>query len=168
MCWNAEGMTRRETALFHGSGSERREANYISNRVNVWNIRLIMFIDLQESSFIGLQAYGFDVERASRAGPPDAIKRHLGDDLFATEQMYFDAVSMVVSNWLDHIHFFTETHDSAFLVEMISERVDNFCVHEWEQAAALVNDRHAHAQRGKNTGIFETNHARTDNGQRAR
>ena len=127
-----------------------------------------MFVHFQEAAFVCLQTHRFDVERTCRAGPPDAVERHLGDDLFAAGEMDLYTVAVFVGDGFDHIHLFAEAHNGALLVEMIGERVDDFRVHEWEQAAALVNDRDTHAEGSKDAGIFKTDHARAHHRQRAR
>src|SRR5688572_18196691 len=82
--------------------------------------------------------------------------------------MYSHTLAMFIGDRFDHIHFFTEAHDGALLVEMVGQRVDDFRVHKWEQAAALVNDRHAHAEGGKDAGVFKADNTRTHNGKSAR
>src|SRR5687768_5631142 len=82
--------------------------------------------------------------------------------------MYSYAVTMFVGDRFDHIHLFTKSHNGTLLIKMVGERVDDFRVHEWEQAAAFINNCHAHAKRGKDAGVFKTDNARAHYCQRAR
>src|SRR5687768_5246269 len=148
-------MTRGETSLLHRCGCQRWKTNHISNSVNVRAIRLEMLIDFQEAPFICDQACGFDIKRTCRARAPNAVERHLCDDLFAACKMYLYAVAMFVGDRFDHINFFTKAHYGTLLIKMIGERVYDFRVHEWEQAAAFVNDSDAHTKRSKDASIFK-------------
>ncbi len=79
--------------------------------------------------------------------------------------MDFYTLAIFIDDGFDCIHFFTKPHDGTLLIQMVSEGVDDFRIHEWEQATAFVNDRHAHAERGKDAGVFETNDACAHNCQ---
>ena len=127
-----------------------------------------MFVHFQESALVGLQTDRFDVEGACRAGPPDAVERHLGDDLLAAGEMDLHAVAVLVGDEFNAVHLFAEAQNGALLVEMVGERVDDFRVDEGQQAAALVDDGDTHAEGGKDAGIFQSDHARAHHRQRAR
>src|ERR1043165_2289616 len=101
--WNSKRVTRREPSLLHGGRSERWKADHIADRVDVGDICLVMFAHLQEATLVRLEADCFDVKRARRACPPDAIKRHLGNDLLPATQMNLDAVSVVVGDGFNHL-----------------------------------------------------------------
>src|SRR6266545_1200437 len=51
---NSKGMTCREPALFHGSGSKRRESDHISDCIDVWDVCLVMLIRPEKSALICL------------------------------------------------------------------------------------------------------------------
>ena len=68
--WDSEGMTGSQAALLHRSGCQRRKTDHVSNRIDVWNVGLIMFIDLDEPAFVSLQTDGFDIQRARRPVRP--------------------------------------------------------------------------------------------------
>src|SRR5688572_29890697 len=161
-------MTGGETSLLHGSGSKGGEPDHITYRIDIGSVCLILCIHFQESALICLQTRRLDIEGTCRAGPPDAVERHLSNDLFAADEVDLHAVAVFVGNGFDTVHLFSEAQDGALLVKVVGERVDDFRVDEGEQAAALVDDGHAHPKGGKDAGIFQTDHARAYNRQRAR
>src|SRR5690349_18070036 len=123
-------MTGSETSLLHRSGSEGGEPDHISHRVDIWHVRLILWVDFQESPLISLQTSRLDVEGACRAGPPDAVQRHLRNDLLATGEMDLYALAVLVVDEFNAMHLFAETQYGTLLVEMVGEGVHDFRVDE--------------------------------------
>ena len=51
--FEVEGMAHGDARLFHGCGGECGKADHIPSGVDVRDIRLIMFIDLQKTALVG-------------------------------------------------------------------------------------------------------------------
>src|SRR5687767_3080361 len=58
----AKCVTCGEASLLHGGGCQRWETDHITDPIDIWDVRLEMFIDLQEAAFICCQPSGFDIE----------------------------------------------------------------------------------------------------------
>ena len=109
-----------------------------------------------------------EVERAGGAGAADAVKRGVGDDLLAAGKHRFDVMAVGVVDGLDARHLFAEAERHAVFAKVVAEGLDDFAVDERQQAIALVDQRDAHAQRRKDAGILNADHARAHHRQGAR
>jgi hypothetical protein len=151
--------------LLHGRGGQSRKANAIARRVDVFDRRLKMFVDLNPATRVRRQTRSRKVEQARVGLPPGGVKQTLRVQTFAALQP--DLHLPPFTN-LDLSDLFAQTKDGFLSPHVIAQSFHDLLIHEVEDGGPLVNDRHFEAERRRHRGVLEPDHAGPHDNQVAR
>ena len=161
---DAKRMACGNTALFHGGGCETWKTDDITGGINMRHIGLERhMVNLDAAPAIDIDPNGIQSETAHVARAARRIEQHIGFHQAAIGQADFNTC------WFhrDVFYFGTQADGHAAVTHLVDEIIDQFAVHEIQYCFAGFNQGDRHVQRGKDRGIFNTDHATADHRQRA-
>jgi hypothetical protein len=127
-----------------------------------------MIVHHEPAAVVGGETGGRQVQSVGGAGATDAVQRLVGNDLLAAGEVDAHARAVLVVDRLHVADRLAQPQRNPALAQVIRKRVHDFRVDERQQARALVDERDAHPQRGKDAGIFAADDAGADDGEGAR
>src|SRR5215470_2228100 len=126
-----EHVRRRKPTLLHRSAGQRREANYISRRIDVGNVGLEERVDGDFSSISRGNTYGRQIELITICLASDRIQ----NDLPVHDLAAFEPDEHTVSFWIAarFYNFFAQAKHRAHAPKLKAEVVDDLAVGKFQQ-----------------------------------
>src|SRR4029077_5614575 len=120
----------------------------------------VIFIDGDASSRVRLQATGGKIQFIDVALAAHRVEQRLAGNFFLALQIGDD---QMIGSFLDAFDLFVEAQSDAAVPQMVAKRLDHFRVGELQQARALLDQRHAHAERREHADVLDADHSATHN-----
>ena len=73
-----EGMAGRQAALFHGGGGQGRKADHVAGGIDVRDLRLVKFVDLNLTLLVYAKPGGSEIQGVRVRHPPHGEEQHIG------------------------------------------------------------------------------------------
>src|SRR5262249_31148854 len=159
-----EGVADGAASLFHGDTRQGRKTDHIAHAVHVWHPGTEVLLAPESSAVVGVEPGGGRVELDRGNDPAGGEQHAVADQAFTAFELHGNAVSLEPVH-ANHVFSQAEDHPQRAAVEQ--QRVDDFAVAEFEHLFAAIDDGHADAERGKNDGVLETDHAAAHDDRRA-
>ena len=155
--FEVEGVAHGDAALLHGGGGEGREADDIAGGVDVGEGGLEVFVDFEESAFVGFDADGFESEGGGVAlatgGGEDGVEG-MGAAVLEDGGEFFAGG--------EGLDFVGEAEVDAHPSHGGLEGEGDFGIEESEQAFASIDEQDLDAERGEDAGVFAADDAAAD------
>ncbi len=128
------------------------------------DLGLVVFVNGDAAAVVGLKAGGGKVQVFDIALAAHGVEQRVAGDLLLAFEVGDDGAG---SRLFDALDFFAEAQGDAGVAQMVAEGLDDLAVSELEQAVALFNERNAHAEDGEHAGVFDADHAASDDDEGA-
>src|SRR5919109_2809796 len=149
------------SALLHGGRREGREADHVSDGINMWKSGLEVFVYFQSTSVVRLNADIRQAELLRRADSPDRVKQQGSRDLFAA---FKPERHGVVSRLLNTHDFFVEAQGHPDAAHLILQCFDDLGIDELQQPRPPLDEDHGNSKRCQDAGVFAADDTPADNG----
>ena len=158
---HVEGVADRQAALHHGHRGQAWKPHHVPDGIDVRHPGLVVPVDLDAPSIVGLEAGRFQIEGAGVALPPHGIEESVRSDLLAAGEHGRHQPLLGLAH---AFHGLAEAERYFHVAHAVTQRFDDLRVHELQHAVPRLHQGGGDSQGSRHAGVFGANHAGSHNG----